>query len=329
MVLLSVLNLHAQQGVGLLGEYFNGINFDYPVFKRIEKKIEFSGRLISPGHGVGKEHYSIRWTGSIYAPKTGLYIFHVIADDGIRLWINKSKIIDGWVDQEATTYSGSIMLEGDQYFDFRMEYYNSIIHSVVGLTWEMPFEQYEIFGRSTALDFHQDSSIPSNYFLPTPLEEKKKPALFVRLDVAETDASKDEPVAKKTEPVTKKIKRVTQAKTDFVTEKPIVLNHVIFEQRMYDIPASAFQELDNVSSYLKSHPKLKIEILGHTDYIGDSLDNQVLSENRARAVAEYLIRKGIEESRVFSKGLGSRHPLVVEDKVNRIANRRVEFVLHD
>ncbi|HEU4716287.1 MAG TPA: OmpA family protein, partial [Bacteroidia bacterium] len=73
---------------------------------------------------------------------------------------------------------------------------------------------------------------------------------------------------------------------------------------------------------MKSQPEMKVEIDGHTDSDGDPLANQKLSEDRAKAVADFFIENGIDPSRISWKGFGSTRP--VSDDKSR--NRRVEFV---
>src|SRR5687768_7382606 len=77
----------AQQVDGLLGAYYNGIDFDEFVLKRFDKTIYLNGVIQSPAPNVNGEYFSIRWTGKIFAPSTGEYTFHVHADDGVRLWV--------------------------------------------------------------------------------------------------------------------------------------------------------------------------------------------------------------------------------------------------
>jgi OmpA-OmpF porin, OOP family len=84
--------------------------------------------------------------------------------------------------------------------------------------------------------------------------------------------------------------------------------------------------LDRVVRIMKETPALKIEVRGHTDNIGDASYNQKLSERRADAVAEYMIKQGISPVRIRSKGFGETKPLVPNDtEKNRAKNRRTEF----
>ena len=80
------------------------------------------------------------------------------------------------------------------------------------------------------------------------------------------------------------------------------------------------------SNYLKVNNTLVIEINGFTDNIGDKMDNQLLSENRAKVVRELVLSEGIDEKRVLFNGYGEEFP--VADNISesgRAINRRTEF----
>lgn len=111
-------------------------------------------------------------------------------------------------------------------------------------------------------------------------------------------------------------------------EKPLVLNNVLFETGEAKLLPTSFTELDSVAVYLKNKSLLKIEIAGHTDNKGSETVNQTLSEKRAQAVADYLVSKGIEPTRITYKGYGSQKPITTNDtEEGRKLNRRVEFML--
>ena len=77
-----------------------------------------------------------------------------------------------------------------------------------------------------------------------------------------------------------------------------------------------------------SDPKLKLEIQGHTDNVGGVDYNMTLSENRARAVYDALISRGIEPSRLRYRGFGFSRPIASNDtEEGRAKNRRTEFVI--
>jgi len=101
-------------------------------------------------------------------------------------------------------------------------------------------------------------------------------------------------------------------------------NTVQFEVNKFDIPEDAKYALYDLAKLMEKNPKLKLSIEGHTSDEGDVGNNQVLSENRAKAVVDFLIARGVEDSRLTYKGLGSSKP---KDSSNRDVNRRTEFVI--
>lgn len=114
----------------------------------------------------------------------------------------------------------------------------------------------------------------------------------------------------------------------FVLGETYRLNGVSFETDKFDLSVEAMNELDVLFLVLKNNPNFKVKILGHTDNTANNNYNLKLSENRSKACANYLMRKGISANRVSWSGLGSTKPLVSNDtEEGRDTNRRVEFVL--
>lgn len=108
--------------------------------------------------------------------------------------------------------------------------------------------------------------------------------------------------------------------------KKVVLNNILFETGKSILTASSYAELDRLLNIMKENAEMKIEISGHTDKTGSESINAILSENRAKAVVEYLVQKGIDRKRMEYKGFGSQQP-VTENTTpqGRAKNRRVEF----
>jgi OOP family OmpA-OmpF porin len=77
---------------------------------------------------------------------------------------------------------------------------------------------------------------------------------------------------------------------------------------------------------LKENNSMTIEIAGHTDATGTDAENQLLSEKRANAVKQYLMKKGIKENRLFSIGYGETQPIADNNnETDRQRNRRVDI----
>jgi OmpA-OmpF porin, OOP family len=103
---------------------------------------------------------------------------------------------------------------------------------------------------------------------------------------------------------------------------------IYFNTDKADIKPESFAIIKSVADYLKENPDVKIQIIGHTDAQGEEAYNQKLSEKRAQAVVEALVKQfSIDESRLSSAGKGETEP--VDDnstEKGRANNRRVEFI---
>ncbi len=104
-----------------------------------------------------------------------------------------------------------------------------------------------------------------------------------------------------------------------------ILRNVYFVTAKHDLRPEGKAELDTLRSIMQANPSLKIELGGHTDDIGKEEYNQKLSENRAKAAVDYLIKQGIAADRLTYKGYGEASPYVPNNSdANRQLNRRTE-----
>lgn len=108
----------------------------------------------------------------------------------------------------------------------------------------------------------------------------------------------------------------------------IELKNIFFETAKYNLLPESEVELKKLILFLTQNPTIKIQINGHTDNVGDDNANQILSENRAKAVVDYLISKEIAKERLMYKGFGESIPKHSnETEEGRAKNRRTEFVI--
>ncbi|MCP9750308.1 OmpA family protein [Ferruginibacter sp. HRS2-29] len=106
--------------------------------------------------------------------------------------------------------------------------------------------------------------------------------------------------------------------------------NVFFATGSYKLLAKSNRSLDAVVDLLKSDASLMIDIDGHTDSQGSDESNQVLSDNRAGAVKNYLVSKGIDPSRLKSTGYGETKPVADNaSAAGRAKNRRTEMVVRN
>jgi outer membrane protein OmpA-like peptidoglycan-associated protein/tetratricopeptide (TPR) repeat protein len=106
----------------------------------------------------------------------------------------------------------------------------------------------------------------------------------------------------------------------------IVLNNVFFDVNKFELKTESQVEMDKLVQLLKDNPTLKIQISGHTDNVGKPTDNLALSNNRAKAVVNYLVANGIAALRLSAKGFGETQP-IADNKTEdgRANNRRTEM----
>lgn len=108
--------------------------------------------------------------------------------------------------------------------------------------------------------------------------------------------------------------------------KTIVLKNIFFDNAKSTLRKESLVEIENVYNLLMENPTMEVEISGHTDNVGGAKYNQNLSKNRAKAVVDALVAKGINISRLTSKGYGYTKPVATNTTAEgRQLNRRTEF----
>ena len=106
-----------------------------------------------------------------------------------------------------------------------------------------------------------------------------------------------------------------------------ILRNIYFDFDKFTLKQESYTELNKLEGMLLANPNMRIEIAGHTDFIGSNEYNQVLSVKRATSVVDFLINKGIAPTRLETKGYGKSQPIASNDDEidGRELNRRVEF----
>jgi outer membrane protein OmpA-like peptidoglycan-associated protein len=174
---------------------------------------------------------------------------------------------------------------------------------------------YELFERTLTFDKPTGPKDLLKSILLTPIktETKPTPAVVSPAPIPIT------PVAAKVDETVFENLKVGEA---------VRLDNVYFDQGSYILRTESYAQLEKLVKTLQVNTKLKVEIAGHTDNVGDARLNQYLSENRARVISSYLAGKGIGKDRLVPKGYGQTKPVAPNDtEENKAQNRRVEFVV--
>jgi outer membrane protein OmpA-like peptidoglycan-associated protein len=111
-------------------------------------------------------------------------------------------------------------------------------------------------------------------------------------------------------------------------EAPVILKNIFFKSGSAVLMTESQTEIDKLYNFLLTNDKAKIKIIGHTDNVGSDADNLKLSEQRAKAVQDALIAKGIAAERLTFEGKGKSMPIADNaTEEGRKINRRTEFII--
>ena len=125
-------------GTGIIGEYYDGPDFDRFVLRRRDATLAFDWAHRPPAPGLPAEYFSVRWTGWLVPPASGRYVLHVTIDDGMRIWLNDNLILNEWRPQPVRTFTTSITLKAGEPYKLRVEYFQDILDTSARITWERP-----------------------------------------------------------------------------------------------------------------------------------------------------------------------------------------------
>jgi len=129
--------------MGLTGQYFDNRDFTGATITRTDPTVNYDWTNFSP-NGIGSDMWSARWTGQVKPARSETYTFYTTSDDGVRLWVNGSLIVDNWTDHAPTENRGTITLTAGQLYDVRMEYYENGGGAVAKLWWSSATQSKQI-----------------------------------------------------------------------------------------------------------------------------------------------------------------------------------------
>ncbi|MBM4031897.1 MAG: VWA domain-containing protein [Planctomycetes bacterium] len=134
----------AAPGGGLRAEYFNGKNFEQLRDARTDPTVNFEWGKARPAPTVSADGFSVRWTGSVVPRFSEETTFHVLADDGVRLWVDGKLLVDAWRGQNPTEYFASVPLVAGRRCPIKMEVFEDTGDALAKLYWSSAHQRREI-----------------------------------------------------------------------------------------------------------------------------------------------------------------------------------------
>jgi outer membrane protein OmpA-like peptidoglycan-associated protein len=108
----------------------------------------------------------------------------------------------------------------------------------------------------------------------------------------------------------------------------LTLSDVLFEFDKAELKSGALRGLAPLITFVKENPERKITLEGHTDSVGSDSYNLKLSQQRAEAVQDFLVKSGVASANVTARGLGENYPVATNDTAaGRLQNRRVQIII--
>jgi len=135
-------------GTGLTGRYFDNMDFTNLKLTRDDATVNFDWGVGAPHSSVGVDTFTVRWEGKVEPRYSQLYTFYTLTDDGVRLWVNGQLLIDKWIDQGPTEWSGQINLTAGQRYNITMEFYENGGGALAKLSWSSASQAKEIIPQS-------------------------------------------------------------------------------------------------------------------------------------------------------------------------------------
>jgi len=121
---------------GLKGEYFRGTELQgAPVVTRVDPDVNFDFTDTSPAPGLGREDFSVRWTGFLTPDQSGDFELGVKGDDGYRLWLDGKLLVEDWTTHSTSTKTVKVQLEKGRRYAIRLDYFQAGGEAVAKLIW--------------------------------------------------------------------------------------------------------------------------------------------------------------------------------------------------
>lgn len=183
-------------GNGLIGEYRNTLSQTATVtngfanqinLSRIDPTIDFNWAVGSPSPQINSDYFTIRWTGELLPQFSEIYRFYLSTDDGGRLWVDDILLVDKWIPQGLTEWSGPLIVQAGQRYRVKVEYFELAGNAAAKLQWSSARTPKQVIPQSQLFASPITGTEPigpdnSITVYPQPVEKE----LFISLNSAKT-----------------------------------------------------------------------------------------------------------------------------------------------
>jgi len=194
----ATINFYNPNGDGLTGDFFKSADLSNFKISRLTPQFNFDWRYSGPfcseagisdaaceatdPTGIGGHDWSGRWTGQMRSLSNGTYTFHTISDDGIRLWVNGTLLVDAFNagagrGDSLIQRSATIALEEGKKYDIRLEYLQRNNKSSLKLFWTTPTTPEELVPQRCLFSLGKGTGLRGEYFDNPDLTHLKKTRL--------------------------------------------------------------------------------------------------------------------------------------------------------
>ena len=132
--------------------------------------------------GFPEDQFSVSWEGYILPEFTSEYTFYIIADDGVRLWVNDLLLIDKWIPQAPTEWSGKINLIAGQKYSIKVEYFEDSGWETLIMGWSCKHLNKELVPSKSLFTKDGKSGLTGHYFANKSLRENDNSLYYTRID---------------------------------------------------------------------------------------------------------------------------------------------------
>jgi hypothetical protein len=127
----------ADPTTGVQATYFDNRDLTGSTLTRVEPHIDVNYGSGSPSPNLGPDQFSVRWSGRVLVDRAETYRFYTQTDDGARLWVDGTLVVDDWTDHGVVERSGTVALSAGRH-DLRMEFYDNGGAALARLLWSSP-----------------------------------------------------------------------------------------------------------------------------------------------------------------------------------------------